>query len=218
MWRKPDSHKKVNGSVDCDSIKPEEYSSAVVAAVAAGPVVRRASCLVHRFRFVCLALVFSLSGKAQRDATDVVYLDDSMPAFTIVSDDGTETPSSLFKGKVILVNFFATWCPPCQTELAEIEKTLWPKYGQESGFVLLVIGREYSEAELSEYNAKKGFGFPLYPDKNRQIYAAFATQFIPRSYLIDRNGKILFVAKGYQPADFKRILRMIDNALMLPAI
>ncbi|MDR2763637.1 MAG: TlpA family protein disulfide reductase [Tannerella sp.] len=167
-------------------------------------------------KFICilsLAMLFSLPGKAQRDGTDVVYPDDPMPAFTIVRDDGTETSSSLFKGKVILVNFFATWCPPCQAELAEIEKTLWPKYGREAGFVLLVIGREHSQAELAAYNAKKGFSFPLYPDKNRQIYASFATQLIPRSYLIDRNGKILFVAKGYQPAEFGRILRMIDNAL-----
>jgi peroxiredoxin len=196
-----------------------EYNPAIDVAVAtASPVVHRVPCTVHRFWVVCLALAFSLPGKAQRDATDVVYLDDSMPAFTIVADDGTETPSSLFKGKVILVNFFATWCPPCQAELAEVEKTLWPKYKQESDFVLLVIGREHSEAELAKYNAKKGFSFPLYPDKNRQIYAAFATQLIPRSYLIDRNGKILFVAKGYQPAEFKRILRMIDNALTTPAL
>ncbi|MDR1455049.1 MAG: TlpA family protein disulfide reductase [Tannerella sp.] len=172
-------------------------------------------------KFVCavsLAMAFSLSGKAQRDTTDVVYLDDPAPAFTIVRDDGTEMPSSLFSGKVMLVNFFATWCPPCQAELAEMEKTLWPKYGRDSDFVLLVIGREHSDAELAEYNARKGFSFPLYPDKNRQIYASFATQFIPRSYLIDRDGKILFVAKGYRPAEFKRILRMIDNALAAPAM
>ncbi|MDR1102816.1 MAG: TlpA family protein disulfide reductase [Tannerella sp.] len=164
-----------------------------------------------------LSLAFSLSGKAQRDATDAVYPDDPMPAFTIVSDDGTETPSARFRGKVILVNFFATWCPPCQAELAEVEKTLWPKYGREPDFVLLVIGREHSDAELTAYNAKKRFSFPLYPDKNRQIFASFATQNIPRSYLIDRNGNILHVAKGYQPAEFKRLLRMIDNALAAPA-
>ncbi|MDR1336943.1 MAG: TlpA family protein disulfide reductase [Tannerella sp.] len=171
-------------------------------------------------RFLCLvalALVFSLSGKAQRDATDVVYTDDQMPAFTVVSDDGTETPSARFSGKVILINFFATWCPPCQAELAEVEKTLWPRFGREPDFVLLVIGREHSDAELTAYNAKKGFSFPLYPDKNRQIFASFATQSIPRSYLIDRDGKILHVATGYEPAEFKRILRMIDNALTAPA-
>ncbi|MDR2138926.1 MAG: TlpA family protein disulfide reductase [Tannerella sp.] len=166
---------------------------------------------------ISLTMLFSLSGKAQRDTTDVVYTDDPMPAFTIVSDDGTATPSSVFRGKVILIVFFATWCPPCQLELAETEKTLRPRYAQESDFVLLVIGREHSEAELAAYNARKGFGFPLYPDKNRQIYAAFATQLIPRSYLIDRSGKIRHVAKGYQPAEFERILRMIDNALAAPA-
>jgi peroxiredoxin len=166
----------------------------------------------------CLLLVFATAGKAQRDTTDAVYAGDAMPAFTLVSDDGTETPSATWKGKVILISFFATWCPPCQVELAEVEKTLWPKYRQEADFVLLVIGREHSEAELAGYNAGKGFTFPLYPDKSRRIYASFATQLIPRSYLIDKTGKILFVAKGYSPTDFRRMQRMIDNALAAPAI
>jgi peroxiredoxin len=172
-------------------------------------------------KFICtlhLAIAVSLSGKAQRDTTDVVYAGDPMPAFTIVSDDGVRTPSSLFKGKVILICFFATWCPPCQAELAEMEQTLWPKYRQEPDFVLLVIGREHSDAELAAYQAKKGFRFPLYPDKNRLIYASFATQLIPRTCLIDRKGNILSVTKGYQPAAFRRLLRMIDNALAAPAV
>ena len=158
-------------------------------------------------------LTFSLSTQAQRDTTDVVYLDDPAPAFTIVSDDGSETPSAGFAGKVILISFFATWCPPCQVELAEMEKTLWPQFRNHPDFVLLMIGREHAEAELTAYNARKGFTFPLYPDKHRHIYSAFATQLIPRSYLVDRSGKIIFVAKGYQPEEFNRLRRMIDHAL-----
>ena len=71
-----------------------------------------------------------------------------MPAFTIMNDNGTQVPSSSLKGKVILVNFFATWCPPCQKELAEVQKMLWPKYKDNKDFVLLVIGREHTEVEF----------------------------------------------------------------------
>lgn len=83
-----------------------------------------------------------------------------MPAFTIVNDNGTQVPSSSLKRKVILVNFFATWCPPCQKELAEVQKMLWPKYKDNKDFVLLVIGREHTDVELQKYNEKKGFTFP----------------------------------------------------------
>ena len=74
---------------------------------------------------------------------DLVKVGDAMPAFTIVSDNGTKTASSEFQGKVLLVNFFATWCPPCQKELAAVQKELWPKYKDNKDFVMLVIGREH---------------------------------------------------------------------------
>ncbi|MDR3260445.1 MAG: TlpA family protein disulfide reductase [Tannerella sp.] len=166
----------------------------------------------NRILWACIPLFLSFSGKAQ-DTTDIVTTGDPMPAFTIVSDNGVETSSATFEGKVILINFFATWCPPCQVELAEMENVLWPKYKDEANFVLLVIGREHSDAELTTYNEKKGFTFPLYPDKDRKIYASFATQLIPRSYLIDKTGKILFVAKGFNKRDFERIQRMINNSI-----
>lgn len=160
-----------------------------------------------------LAIFFQL-GKAQ-DTTSLVNVNDQMPAFTIVSDNGQEISSDEYKGKVILVVLFATWCPPCQQELAEIEKVLWPTYKDNDDFVLLVIGREHSAAELTKYNENKGFTFPLYPDKSRKIYDTFATKFIPRTYLINKNGIVVFKTQGFNETEFKRLLRTIDNALVL---
>jgi len=166
------------------------------------------------FLFTFFLFAFTFSGKAQDTAT-LVNVDDTMPAFTIISDNGQKISSDNFKGKVILITLFATWCPPCQQELAEIENVLWPQYKDNDDFVLLVIGREHSDADLAKYNEKKGFTFPLYPDKSREIYNAFATQFIPRSYLIGKDGKVVFKTQGFAEKDFKRLLRTIDNALML---
>lgn len=138
---------------------------------------------------------------------------DDMPAFTIVHDDGTNISSSSFKGKVVLINFFATWCPPCQKELAEIHKSLWPKYKDNKDFVLLVIGREHNDAELKVYNDKKGFKFPLYPDKSRAVYSAFAENLIPRSYLIGKDGKISYSAAGFTPESFDLLMDNIEKSL-----
>lgn len=162
----------------------------------------------------CFLLFIPFIGRAQ-DAANIIEVGSTMPSFAIVSDDGSQILSSQYEGKVILITFFATWCPPCQLELAEIEKVLWPKYKENNDFVLLVIGREHSDAELLKYNEKKGFTFPLYPDKSRKIYDLFASQFIPRAYLIDRTGKVVFETQGYDEKVFGRLLRTIDNALML---
>ena len=159
--------------------------------------------------FALLALVV----KGQDGSGDLVKVGQQMPAFTIVNDNGTQTLSSSLKGKVILVNFFATWCPPCQKELAEVQKTLWPKYKDNKDFALLVIGREHTDAELQKYNEKKGFTFPLYPDRNRAIYGAFAKNLIPRSYLVDKTGNVIYATKGYNDEEFAELMEKIEAAL-----
>ena len=151
-------------------------------------------------------------GRAQE--ADVVKVGDAMPVFRVLSDKGeTLLSADQLKGKVVLVNFFATWCPPCQKELAAVQETLWPKYKDNGQFVLVVIGREHDEAELAKYNEKKGFTFPLYPDKNRSIYAAFAQSLIPRSYLFDKEGKIIRATKGYTEEEFAELMQLIEQTL-----
>lgn len=168
---------------------------------------------MKKYVFLAFFALIALVVKAQDESGDLVKEGQQMPVFTIVNDNGTQVLSSSLKGKVILVNFFATWCPPCQKELAEIQKTLWPKYKDNKDFVLLVIGREHTDAELQKYNEKKGFTFPLYPDKNRAIYGAFAKNLIPRSYLVDKTGKVVYVTKGYSDEDFAELMKKIEAAL-----
>lgn len=147
------------------------------------------------------------------DENDIVKVGDMMPSFTIMHDDGSRIASSEWKGKVILVNLFATWCPPCQKELAAVKETLWPKYKDNEQFVMAVIGREHSDEELQKYNEKKGFTFPLYPDKNRAVFNSFAKNLIPRSYLIDKSGKVIYTSKGYTEEEFAELMQKIEEAL-----
>lgn len=166
-----------------------------------------------KYIWICLLTLFPFLTYAQETNSDGVLKGDKMPSFNIVHDNGTTVASSTFKGKVILINFFATWCPPCQKELAEIQQTLWPTYKDNPNFIMLVIGREHSDADLQAYNEKKGFSFPLYPDKNRSIYSAFAKNLIPRCYLIDQTGTIVYTTKGYEEKDFSTLMNQIETLL-----
>ena len=168
---------------------------------------------MRTFVFLAFFALLALVVKAQDESGDLVKAGQEMPAFTIVNDNGMQVLSSSLKGKVILINFFATWCPPCQKELAEVQKILWPKYKDNKDFALLVIGREHSDADLQKYNEKKGFDFPLYPDKDRAIFGAFAKNLIPRGYLVGKDGKIIYTSKGYTDEEFAELMTKIEGAL-----
>jgi peroxiredoxin len=158
--------------------------------------------------FVCLTFLCMA-----QEESDIVKAGDVMPAFAIVSDNGAELKSSSLQGKVVLLTFFATWCPPCQKKLAAIQETLWSEYKDNADFRLLVVGREHSDAELTMYNEKKGFDFPLYPDKDRAIYGKFAKSLIPRVYLIGKDGKVILTSTGFNENEFTELMTCIEDAL-----
>ena len=99
-----------------------------------------------KFGSLIMALMLFFVGAHAQNSVEKVKIGDTMPQFTLNSDVyGQVTPSDL-KGKVVLVSLFATWCGPCQKELAEVQSTLYPKYKDNKNFRLLVIGREHTDA------------------------------------------------------------------------
>ncbi len=156
---------------------------------------------------------FTAFAQDDKPARPDLAIGSPMPAFTIESSvHGKITPADL-KGKVVLINLFATWCPPCQKELAEVKGVLWPKYKDNKNFKMLVVGREHTDADLEKYNQKKGFVFPLYPDPARGVFSKFADQTIPRTYLYGKDGKLVYSSIGYSPEEFAKLMEAIDKAL-----
>lgn len=138
---------------------------------------------------------------------------DAMPKFELTSSVyGNVKPADL-KGKVVLVSLFATWCGPCQKELAEVQSTLWPKYKDNKDFVMLVIGREHTDEQLQKYNERKKFTFPLYPDPKREVFSKFAEKSIPRAYLFGKDGKLVYSSVGYTEEEFQHLMKALEEAL-----
>ena len=135
-----------------------------------------------------------------------------VPEISWVTLDGQKSDAKSVHGKVVLINFFATWCGPCMQEMPHLQKDIFQKF-KDKNFVMVAIGREHNDAELKEFRRKREFTIPIAADPERKIYGHFATQYIPRNYVIAADGKIAFQSVGYNEPEFKKMLDVIEKEL-----
>jgi peroxiredoxin len=150
---------------------------------------------------------------AQTDTTTFTKIGDKAPLFTCKTIDGKIIDIGKLKGKIIMINFFATWCPPCNLELPVLQNNIWEKYKNNPDFVLLILGREHTEKEVIDFVKSKNFIMPFAPDPGRAIFKLYASQSIPRNVIIGKDGKIIFQSMGYTEEEFKKIESFLAERL-----
>jgi peroxiredoxin len=111
------------------------------------------------------------------------------PGFFLKDVNGSNVSFSEFKGKVVLINFWATWCAPCRDEMTSLNNLY--KSLKDKGFVVLAISIDSSEQPVKSFIAEKGLSFPVLLDKDKSVYNSYAVIGQPMSFLIDRNGIVL---------------------------
>lgn len=169
-----------------------------------------------QINIIVLLTFFCISTFAQTSVGDtktLVKIGMQVPGFKYESEKGKTAKIADLKGKVVLINFFATWCGPCRLELPKIQSDIWNKHHENKKFVMLTFGREHTWKEVDKFKQEQGFLFPFYPDPKRAIFDLFATQNIPRSFLLDEEGKIIFMTVDFEEAHFKELVKMIDSKL-----
>jgi peroxiredoxin len=142
---------------------------------------------------------------AQADSTSLTKIGDIAPGFSCRTIDGKTFDISKLKGKVIMINFFATWCGPCNLELPVLQNNIWNKYRKNPDFALIIVGRQHSEQEVRDFVTQKKFTMPFAADPDRGIFKLYATQNIPRNIIIGKDGRIIFQNMGYGPEEFKKL-------------
>lgn len=134
------------------------------------------------------------------------------PDFTVEMFDGSTLTLSALKGKVVLVNFWATWCPPCRQELTRVEEDIIKRFeGQE--FVFIPISRGEERETVAAFREQTGYTFPMGLDPERKVYDLFASNFIPRNFLIDADGKVVIASVGYEEEEFDGLVKRIEELL-----
>jgi len=167
------------------------------------------------FPLVLLALTISFSLKAQNDSDpeNLLAMGAEMPEFEYKTVDGKTLTSEDLFGKVVLVNFYASWCGPCKKELPFVEEDLWKKYKDNDDFALLVIARQEDWDKINGFKESSGLDLPYHPDPKRDIYKLFAKKYIPRNYLFDKQGRLVLFSKGYRESEFEELKKEISDLL-----
>ncbi len=147
-----------------------------------------------RHRLVTLVLAAALAAPAAHAAAPVPASDFTLPA----RDGGTLRLSDL-KGQVVMINFWATWCGPCRQEMPLLQQ-LYGKY-EPLGFTLLGVNVEPDSAPAQEWLRKVPVTFPVLFDRDNKVSAQFGVEAMPSTVLIDRQGNVRHVHRGYKPGD-----------------
>jgi len=161
---------------------------------------------------LCLAAL--ISNAQQTDTTTRTKIGDLSPNFSFNITKDKVVSLSDYKGKLVVLDFFATWCPPCRQELPRVQKEIWEKYQNNSKFALFAFDREENWDKVSPFKQKHHFTFPMVPDMGRVIFSLYASQSIPRLIVIDEKGKIIYQSIGYTEKDFSELLALLADKLI----
>jgi len=127
------------------------------------------------------------------------------PDFTLKSRSGKNLRLSDYRGQVLLVNFWASWCGPCRQEMPLLEN-LYKRY-KKLGFTILGVNVDTDSTKANHYLRDMSVTFPIVYDNSNKVSKAYSVNAMPTTVIVDRNGKMRFLHQGYKPGyegDYKK--------------
>ena len=144
--------------------------------------------------FSCAVLLLALSGCSEPESelqpvAATPTQGQPAPNFTLTDMEGAEVSLDGLRGKVVIVNFWATWCPPCREEMPSMEK-LHQQF-KDQGLVILAVNVEKDRAALKNFLQQHGYSFPVLHDSKSAVQNLYKVFRFPESFIIDRNGQVV---------------------------
>ena len=145
----------------------------------------------------------------------LVKVGDVAPDFTLALTDGTEFTLSKNRGKVVMLQFTASWCGVCRKEMPFIERDIWLPNKDNKDFVLLGIDREEPLEDVKKFAESTGITYPMALDSKADVFASYAERKsgITRNILIDRDGRIVKLTRLFNDKEFGELVQAIDSLL-----
>ena len=159
-----------------------------------------------------LLLCSTLFAQDDIGASTLVKVGDPMPAFRTTSLSGKVLSSEDLKGKVILIHFWATWCGPCKAELPLLQTYIYEGI-KDPNFAVLCVSRGEARDVVGKFISEKEYTFPVYLDSETNTYKLFATKYIPRSFVVGKDGRVKWAGTGFEKSEFEKMTKLIEAEL-----
>lgn len=145
----------------------------------------------------------------------IVKTRDIAPDFIITLTDGKQISLSSLRGKIVMLQFTASWCGVCRQEMPFIEKDIWQKHKNNDDFMLIGIDRDEPLERVIAFAKSTGVTYPIGLDPGANIFTKYALRDsgITRNVLIDRNGIIIQLTRLYNEKEFSSLVQNIDKLL-----
>jgi peroxiredoxin len=158
---------------------------------------------------VILLVGFALPTQAQRPGTGLTSLPDRAlaPDFALTDIDGNTHRLSDYRGKVLIINFWATWCPPCREEMPSMDRA-WEML-KEEGILMLAVNVGEDEDSIFQFTANYPVGFPLLMDRDSKVVGEWPIRGLPTTFVVDPQGRLAYRAIGGRTWDDAELLAPI---------
>ncbi len=154
----------------------------------------------NRIAAIAAALALSLPALAGSEGGPA-------PAFSLASRAGSQVSLAQYRGQVVMINFWASWCGPCRQEMPLLE-SIYKKYGK-MGFTMLGVNVEPDSNAANEWLKATPVSFPILYDKDSKVSKLYDVEGMPSTVIIDRSGKLRKLHRGYKPGDENEYLDSI---------
>ncbi|HEY5738599.1 MAG TPA: redoxin domain-containing protein [Gammaproteobacteria bacterium] len=156
-----------------------------------------------------LLVLFSLPAGAQQAGSGLTRLVDAPPApdFSLLDMDGTVFRLSDHRGRVLIVNFWATWCPPCREEMPAMQRA-WEQL-REEGMLMIGINVGEDEDTIFQFTADYPVDFPLLMDSDSAVTGRWPVRGLPTTYVVDPAGRLVYQAIGSREWDDPALLELV---------
>ena len=145
----------------------------------------------------------------------IVSVGDKVPNFSLLYLDGRQELLSAHVGKVIILQFAASWCSVCHNIIPHIENEIWQRHKDNPDFVLIGIDLKESESEVRQFIEDAGMTYPFTLDPDGSRFALFCDPEagVTRNIIVDKSGKIAMLTRLYDDAEFTKMKTLINNLL-----